>query len=205
MRQHTWTDSQTALLVELYPVETTAHTAEALGMSETAVKNKARELGIGKLAKTTWMERAEHVRNHFHEHSYAEIARDLGISKMSVSRMAAQLGLKRSNRERFSVCSRIRRDMIRRERRRVVFGLEPITNIKVVSNRPRVRLRSVLKRKGYVIGEDNRTLYYTDGLCRNELLESHGQKLGLKFFPLPARTSLDNEGQESEPTSSNAI
>lgn len=185
MRQHTWTDSQTALLVELYPVETTAHTAEALGMSETAVKNKARELGIGKLAKTTWMERAEHVRNHFHEHSYAEIARDLGISKMSVSRIAAQLGLRRTSKEVHSVSSRVRRDMIRRERRRVVFGLDPITRIKVVSNRARVRLRAVLKSKGYIVSEDNRILYYPESLQRRQRLETRGQQLGLKFLSLP--------------------
>lgn len=185
MRQHTWTDSQTALLVELYPVETTAHTAEALGMSETAVKNKARELGIGKLAKTTWMERAEHVRNHFHEHSYAEIARDLGISKMSVSRIAAQLGLQRTSKEVHSVSSRVRRDMIRRERRRVVFGLDPITRIKVVSNRARVRLRAVLKSKGYIVSEDNRILYYPESLQRRQRLETRGQQLGLKFLSLP--------------------
>lgn len=185
MRQHTWTDSQTALLVELYPVETTAHTAEALGMSETAVKNKARELGIGKLAKTTWMERAEHVRNHFHEHSYAEIARDLGISKMSVSRIAAQLGLRRTSKEVHSVSSRVRRDMIRRERRRVVFGLDPITHIKVVSNRARVRLRAVLKSKGYIVSEDNRILYYPESLQRRQRLETRGQQLGLKFLSLP--------------------
>ena len=47
-----------AALCELYPVETTAYTAKVVGMSETAVKNKAKELGIVKIAKPLWMERA---------------------------------------------------------------------------------------------------------------------------------------------------
>lgn len=191
MRQSIWTDGQIALLRDLYPVETNAHTAEVLGVSETAVKNKARELGIMKYAKAQWMERAEHVRNHFHDHSFAEMARDLGVSKMSVCRMAAQLGLHRTKKETRCVSSRVRKEMIRRERRRVVFGLDPITHIKVVSNRARVRLRAVLKSKGYVVEEgDNSILYYAIDLHRRERLESRGQKLGLKFYPL----------QVSEPT-----
>ena len=46
-----WNDRKIAVLYELYPVETTAYTAEVVGMSETAVKNKAKELGIVKIAK----------------------------------------------------------------------------------------------------------------------------------------------------------
>ena len=71
---------------------------------------------------------------------------------MSVSRIAGQLGRKRSPAERHDITSRVRSDMIHRERRRVIFGLEPVTRIKVVSNRARVRLRSHLKRKGYTVG-----------------------------------------------------
>ena len=47
-----------AALCELYPVETTAYTAKVVGMSETAVKNKAKELGIVKIAKPLWMDSA---------------------------------------------------------------------------------------------------------------------------------------------------
>lgn len=46
MRTIQWTDRMTTLLIELYPVETTFHTAMALGISETLVKQKARKLGL---------------------------------------------------------------------------------------------------------------------------------------------------------------
>lgn len=185
MRQRIWTDERLNMLSELYPVETTAYTATVLGLGETTVKNKARDLGIGKIAKTLWMERAEYIRNHFHDCSFAEMADKLGISKMSVSRIATQLNLRRTKKETYRVSSRVRKDLIRRERRHVVFGLEPVTNIKVVSNRARVRLRAKLKAKGYVVSGDNRILYYTNDQRRYERREKRGIELGLSFLPLP--------------------
>lgn len=181
-----WSDRMIAALCELYPVETTAYTAKVVGMSETAVKNKAKELGIVKIAKPLWMERAAHISSHFHTDSFSEMARELRISKTSVSRIADRLGLKRSPTERYDITSRVRSDMIHRERRRVIFGLDPITRMKVVPNRARVRLRSLLKRKGYTVGSERNTLYYAEGIKRSERQEKRGMKLGLQFLPIPA-------------------
>ena len=154
-------------------------------MSETAVKNMARRLGIVKIAKSGWMERAGYIRSHFHEYSFSEMGRELGITKTSVSRIAARLGLKRTGEQARKVLSRVRNELIRKERRRVIFGLEPLTRLKVVSNRARVRLRSRLKSTGYIVGDERNILYYSDTLVRREQLESRGGKLGLHFLPLP--------------------
>lgn len=108
MGKNRWDERKTALLAETYPVETTAYTAGVVGMSETAVKNKAREMGIVKVAKSGWLERAEHIKSHFHEKSFSEMGRELGISKMSVSRIAAKLGLRRTKEQVYKVSSRIR-------------------------------------------------------------------------------------------------
>ena len=67
MKKTEWTDRMLAALVELYPVETTAYTAAVLNLSESTVKLKARELGLVKMAKSRWMERADYIRNHFQE------------------------------------------------------------------------------------------------------------------------------------------
>ena len=96
MRTIQWTDRMTTLLMELYPVETTSHTATVLGVSETLVKRKARKLGLVKVAKTKWMERADYIRRHFHYKSFTQMARDLGTSRTNVCNIAAKLGLKRS-------------------------------------------------------------------------------------------------------------
>ncbi len=185
MGRNKWNEEKTALLVATYPVETTAYTANLLGLCETAVKDKARKLGIVKTVKSKWMERAEHIRSHFHEKSFSEMGRDLGISKMSVSRIAAKLGLRRTKEQVRRVSSRIRGEMIRRERRHVVFGLAPVTRIKVVSNRARVRLRSRLKGIGYIVGKEQNILYYAADLARRKHLEHRGTELGLRFLPFP--------------------
>ena len=124
MKKTDWTDRMLAALVELYPVETTAYTAAVLNLSESTVKLKARELGLVKMAKSRWMERADYIRNHFQECSFSEIGKALGITRMSVGRIAATIGLKRSSEEKHLISSRIRTQMVKRERRRIVFGLE---------------------------------------------------------------------------------
>ena len=185
-----WTEQKIAVLIQLYPIETTPRTAEILGMCERAVKEKARSLGLKKAVKSRWMEHAEYVRNHFAHRSYAEIGKELGISREYARRIAVRMGLKRTALEDFKVLSRIHSDMMRRERRRVIFGLSPITRIKVVSNRARVRLRSWLKSKGYIAGEEYGILYYTDDLHRIQESELRGAKLGFRFLPYPSEETL---------------
>ncbi len=80
MKKTDWTDRMLAALVELYPVETTAYTAAVLNLSESTVKLKARELGLVKMAKSRWMERADYIKNHFQECSFSEIGKSLGIT-----------------------------------------------------------------------------------------------------------------------------
>ena len=98
-----------------------------LQIGVTAVKEKARELGLEKLAKSRWLERAGHISRHFDNRSYAEMAGDLGVSRTTVSRMARKLGLSRSKAKGYAMSSRVRNELVRRERRRAVFGLDPLT------------------------------------------------------------------------------
>ena len=177
-----WTEQKIAVLIQLYPIETTPRTAEVLGMCERAVKEKARSLGLKKAVKSRWMD--------FAHRSYAEIGKELGISREYARRIAVRMGLKRTALEDFKVLSRIHSDIMRRERRRVIFGLSPITRIKVVSNRARVRLRSWLKSKGYIAGEEYGILYYTDDLHRIQESELRGAKLGFRFLPYPSEETI---------------
>lgn len=181
--EYEWDEKRLAALAEMFPVETTAYTASVLGISERMVKYKAKELGLVKFAKSKWMERAEHIRNNFHDKSFSEMAKDLGISKAHVGRIASRLGLKRTKAELSRVASRIRNEIIRRERRRVVFGLEPATRVKVVSNRKKVRLRARLKAGGYIVGEERNILYYPTEESRKTELENRGVRYGLRFYP----------------------
>mgnify|MGYP001028120352 FL=1 len=190
MKKLIWTDEMIETLRNLYPVETNSYTASVLGVSEKSVNKKASELGIGKFAKSKWLERAEYIRCYFYDKSFAEIGKELGISKWSVSRIAGQIGLKRTDKETSHVSSRVRGELIRRERRRMIFGLEPLTNIKVVTNRARIRLRSRLKAKGYVVSDERNVMYYPADLERQSRQENVGIKLGLKFKPLPVEEKV---------------
>lgn len=190
MKNIIWTDEMIDTLRNIYPVATNSYTASVLGVSEKSVNKKASELGIGKFAKSKWLERAEYIRCHFYDQSFAEIGKELGISKWSVSRIAGQIGLKRTDKETSHVSSRVRGELIRRERRRMIFGLEPLTNIKVVTNRARIRLRSRLKAKGYVVSDERNVMYYPADLERQSRQENVGIKLGLKFKPLPVEEKV---------------
>lgn len=75
MKKNLWTEEMLRTLAELYPMETNAFTASVLQVGETAVKEKARELGLVKVVKSKWLNRAEHIRSHFEERSFTEIAR----------------------------------------------------------------------------------------------------------------------------------
>lgn len=107
-----WTEQKIAVLIQLYPIETTPRTAEVLGMCERAVKEKARSLGLKKAVKSRWMEHADYVRNHFTHRSYAEIGKELGISREYARRIAVRMGLKRTALEDFKVLSRIHSDIM---------------------------------------------------------------------------------------------
>jgi len=80
--------------------------------------------------------------------------------------------------------SRSRRSIIKREKARVLFGLPQKTNIKVVGNKERVVLKSILKSFGYLVIPGHNTLYYNEELKRRPIRESNGQKMGLTFQPM---------------------
>lgn len=190
MKQHKWTEEKLAALTQLFPIESTKHTAAILQMSMTAVKRKAKELGLEKETKSCLAERAEYVRSHFQHSSLSEMAKKLNISRTTVMRIIEKLGFTRTKEQIFQVRSRIRAEIIRRERRHVLFGLAPITRIKVVSNRSRIQLRAKLKSIGYIVSRASNTLYYTKQLERRSKLENRGIKQGLRFLPFPGEEAL---------------
>ena len=183
MRHHKWTEEKLAALARIFPVESTKHTATVLQMSVTAVKGKAKELGLKKETKSEWAKRADYVRSHFYHCSLSEMAGKLGISRTSVIRIIEKQGLRRTKEQNFQVTSRVRSEIIRRERRHVLFGLAPVTKIKVVSNRARIQIRAQLKSIGYIVSRDSNTLYYTDKIERKSNLETRGIRQGLRFLP----------------------
>lgn len=187
-----WTDTHTEMLRDLYPVETIERTAEIIGFCPTTIKVKARKYGIVKGMSVEWLDKAAIVRNHFDTHSFAEIGKKIGATKTTVARIARKLGLKRTRQDNKVVRSRVRKDIVKREKRRVIFGFDPITRIKVVTNRRRIRLRAELKAAGYIVERMANILYFKSEDCRNLNKENIASRHGLSFAPWPYEESLVN-------------
>ena len=78
-----------------------------------------------------------------------------------------------------------RRDTIKKERRRILFGLPQQTNLRLnVKPIEKVRLRYYLRKCGYIIDDDKRMAYYTADTKRGERIERK-QQPWYTFAPLP--------------------
>ena len=183
MKKTIWTDDSIAYLKENYPYTTDTAIAQHLCVNRKTVSLKAKELGLEKGIRPEWLDLAERVRELHNSHSNAEIAAITGISSRSVSRIFAVLGLRRTKKEEQSIRSRIRQDIMKREKRRVIFGLPPITRIKVVTNKPRIKMRHSLKKAGYLVIRGQNVMYYHPDMERDHSREDIGRKLGLRFEP----------------------
>ena len=183
MKKTIWTNDSIAYLKENYPYTTDTAIAQHLCVNRKTVSLKAKELGLEKGIRPEWLDLAERVRELLGSHSNAEIAAITGISSRSVSRIVAVLGLRRTKKEEQSIRSRIRQDIMKREKRRVIFGLPPITRIKVVTNKPRIKMRHSLKKAGYLVIRGQNVMYYHPDMERDHSREDIGRKLGLRFEP----------------------
>ena len=183
MKKTIWTDDSIAYLKENYPYTTDTAIAQHLCVNRKTVSLKAKELGLEKGIRPAWLDLAERVRELHGSHSNAEIAAITGISSRSVSRIVAVLCLRRTKKEEQSIRSRIRQDIMKREKRRVIFGLPPITKIKVVTNKPRIKMRHSLKKAGYLVIRGQNVMYYHPDMERDHSREDIGRKLGLRFEP----------------------
>ena len=171
-------------LKELYPTETVEAVALRLGLGRTSVKKKAVELGIEKGMKREWLEKANEIRSLHSTYSISEISDRVGVSARTVSRIISSLNLRKDKSEERAMRSRIRTEMVKRERRRVVFGLDPITNIKVVTNKKKIALRHKFKRMGCLVSRGANIIYYSDDNILSPEHISAGRALGLRLMPM---------------------
>ncbi|EFC75596.1 MAG: DNA-binding protein [Prevotella buccae] len=179
-----WTVSMVDFLIDHHKEMNNTALAGHLGISLSCLRRKLHELGLRKHPVTKAMTATDTVRRLYNNHSHSEIALLTGISTRSVSRIVKKYHLERTVDETRQIRSRSRKSIIKREKARVLFGLPQKTNIKVVGNKKRVVLKSILKSYGYLAIPGHNTLYYNEQLKRRPIRESNGQKLGLQFQPM---------------------
>lgn len=127
------------------------------------------------------LDTVEKVKLMLQDHSISEIANETGISRRTVCNIIRQWNITRSSEQLSIIRSRIRKKLVQDERRRVIFGQEQVSNIKVVNNKDKHSLKYRLKRVGYFNVEDKNTFYYNLQTKRNPSYEKKCEKLGIKI------------------------
>ena len=180
-----WNDEMLLTLRELFPTATNAAIAARLGIGTRTVARKASELGLEKAHYARRDAATAIILANFGHQSYSELSRMAGVSVRTVIRIVARHGLARAASDSSCFISARRREIVRRERLRMRIGLDPLTKVKVTSDRRRVCLRNRLKQSGYIVQRGSDIIYFAPDIVRNTRREDTGASLGLVFRPLP--------------------
>ena len=195
-----WTPNHDDILKERFHTDCLHDIASHIGCTCSTVSNHARRLGLRKISPSGRNSDARSfVLIEYPNLSYQEMAERTGLHRETIRIIARELGLERTPEQLRKIRSRRRKELIQKERRRIIFGLDQKTNIKVVSNHQKIRLRGSLKRLGYIIGTDGHTFYYYPGLRRHPIKESNGRALGFTFLPLPTACTEETINDSASP------
>ena len=195
-----WTPDHDDILKERFHTDCLHDIASHIGCTCSTVSNHARRLGLRKISPSRRNSDARSfVLIEYPNLSYQEMAERTGLHRETIRIIARELGLERTPEQLRKIRSRRRKELIQKERRRIIFGLDQKTNIKVVSNHQKIRLRGSLKRLGYILGTDGHTFYYYPGLRRHPIKESNGRALGFTFLPLPTACTEETIHDSASP------
>ena len=183
-----WNEEKEQFLKENYAFKTNANLAKHLGISVPSVKKKAYELGLKKVCAKRKIHSAleANVLKMSELNSYRSIADKLDISLSSVKSIinkATSKGYKKRSKEATKkIMSEARIRLIKKERARAIFGLNPKTNLKVFPNKQKYRMRDRLKRCRYDVERNDINVYIDDETRRHDNIENEAQKLGFNII-----------------------
>lgn len=183
-----WNEEKEQFLKENYAFKTNGNLARHLDISVPSVKKKAYELGLKKVCAKRKIHSAleANVLKMSELNSYRSIADKLDISLSSVKSIinkATSKGYtKRSKEATKEIMSEARIRLIKKERARAVFGLNPKTNLKVFPNKQKYRMRDRLKRCRYDVERNGINVYIDDETRRHDNIENEAQKLGFNII-----------------------
>lgn len=133
MPQTVWDSEKLEFLTKIYPYELNKVIADMLSIAESTVKSKARELGLKKSRFRAEPALIQTIKENFNNCSFSELAKLTGRSKSQIVRLSTALGLKRDSDTNKSIRSRVRNNMIKREKIRMKLGFAPLTNLRILS------------------------------------------------------------------------
>ena len=183
-----WNEEKEQFLKENYAFKTNGNLAKHFGISVPSVKKKAYELGLKKVCAKRKIHSAleANVLKMSELNSYRSIADKLDISLSSVKSIinkATSKGYKKRSKEATKkIMSEARIRLIKKERARAIFGLNPKTNLKVFPNKQKYRMRDRLKRCRYDVERNDINVYIDDETRRHDNIENEAQKLGFNII-----------------------
>lgn len=163
--------------------------AERLGISLRSVVRIARKLGLAKSRQfmarcqreTADAAKESHRRNGTYPPKGFRIPkREVGQFKPGVS-CRARLGAKRED-ERIRKSAESRRATIKKERARIVWGLEQKTKLKLVTNPKKIQYRYELRQRGYHVARGASEAYVMPLTQRSLKIESNARKYGIRVI-----------------------
>ena len=184
-----WNEEREQFLKENYACKTNGSLAKHLSISVPSVKKKANELGLKKVCAKRKIHSAleANVLKMSELNSYRSIADKLDISLSSVksiiNKATSKGGYKKRSKEATKkIMSEARIRLIKKERARAVFGLNPKTNLKVFPNKQKYRMRDRLQRCRYDVERNSINVYIDDETRRHDSIEHEAQKLGFNII-----------------------
>lgn len=163
--------------------------AEHLGTSLRSITLMARELGLWKTKEfMTAMQRnaSEHGAKANRAMSGNAGSRNLLIYGKATRFRAGESNKDRMSAEAFADMHRrigeSRKETFKKERRRVIFGLNQQTSLRVIQcPREKITLRNNLRKHGYEIGRASNEATVTGETRRSIRMEARAAKMGIKF------------------------
>lgn len=190
-----------AHFVRLYPVTMNRDMMRLFGISFSTMQRFKRQLGLQKKMKTIRHKQAQLAKRICEENGYYDSIRGKQPSEacqeaarqMRASGFHPMKALRKKNKRRYDrICeqrSERRKELMRRERLRVDWGIGQNTNLHIPYDpygRKRSTFKNCCKQVGYIPGNahdpsERWTIYYTQETKRGKIREQHGTALGFKF------------------------
>lgn len=178
------TDKQKKWIINHFKNTKNAEITSKLGISESSLHRFARENGLKKTkqfqSKCQLNATAKAKESHLKNKTYPpkgyiipkseEYRFKIGITPEK------RLGNKK-NQERIRKSAESRKLTVKAEKRRVLFGLEQKTKLKVVAApHAKAAYRYTLKKRGYLVDRGGRTILWNDNTNRSDIVERTAQE-----------------------------
>lgn len=187
----------------LFPITLNRDMMRLFGLSFVTMQRFKRQLGLTKNKKVIIRKQAEVCKKVCEQNGYYDSLRGHAPSEacleaarqMRANGFHPMKALKRKNRRKYNKCierrSEARKELMRKERLRVDWGLGQHTNLHIPYDpygRKRCTFKNTCKQVGYIPGKahdpnERWIIYYNNDTKRGVTREQHGVALGFKFLP----------------------